>query len=258
MANPVNRKEAILAGENVAPVTREEYFVKEAVSNGGGGGNPGYHVETQPVTIVPQQSVTTVENPDMGASIGSITVTMPEDMLENPETLHIVFDGTTYICNLDSETNGYGATPIEGSDALDWEEYPFIVALNGSILGTQTAGTHTLYAYTETSAIVTDEDFNEAVTQVVSENIPRQVINVSVMLSGEEQILNSTYEQIWNYFGEQGLPVYISRIGFVCSIASGSRSVYVIERGPNGNVTASFPFSATADDAHPKRNIPSI
>lgn len=50
MANPVNRKEAILAGENVAPVTREEYFVKEAVSNGGGGGTRG--IMWKPKTLV--------------------------------------------------------------------------------------------------------------------------------------------------------------------------------------------------------------
>lgn len=256
MANPVNRKEAILAGENVAPVTREEYFVKEAVSNGGGGGNPGYHVETQNVTIIPQQSVTTVENPDLGANVGSFTPTIPEDMVGDPETMTVVFDGTTYVCHK-NEANGYGEEP--GDEGFLWNDYPFFVTFNsGRMIATQTAGNHTLYAYIETQTIVTDEDFNEAVTQVVSDNIPRQVINVSVMLASDEQILSSTYEQIWNYFSEQGLPVYISRIGFVCSIASGSRSIYVLEKGPNGNATASFPFSASADDARPRRNIPTV
>lgn len=222
---------------------------------------PGYHVETQTVTIVPQQSVTTVENPDMGTNVGSFTPTIPED---SPETMTVVFDGTTYVCHK-NEANGYGEEP--GDEGFLWNDYPFFVTFNsGGMIVTQTAGTHTLYAYTETSAIVTDEDFNEAVTQVVSENIHRvrrgvgrgQVINVSVMLSGEEQILASTYEQIFDYFANQGLPVYISRIGFVCSIASGSRSIYVIERGPNGNLTTSFPFNASADDARPRRNIPTV
>lgn len=35
----LNRKEAIIMGEDITPITREEYFVKELVNNGGGGGD---------------------------------------------------------------------------------------------------------------------------------------------------------------------------------------------------------------------------
>lgn len=36
--NPITRKEAILNGDDVTPLTREEYFAKNAVSGGGSGG----------------------------------------------------------------------------------------------------------------------------------------------------------------------------------------------------------------------------
>lgn len=70
--DPVTRKERILSGEDIEPVTRLEYFLKNAVGGGGGSSLPSYtsadigkvltlgedaehHVQK---TVVPEQSIT--------------------------------------------------------------------------------------------------------------------------------------------------------------------------------------------------------
>lgn len=69
---PVTRMESILNGDDIEPVTREEYFVQQAAS-GGGGGLPAYTSsdvgkvltvgqQTETVVVVPEQTVKTDKN----------------------------------------------------------------------------------------------------------------------------------------------------------------------------------------------------
>lgn len=175
MANPVNRKEAILAGENVAPVTREEYFVKEAVSNGGGGGNPGYHVETENLgTLIPQQTVTTTEMEGLeeGIFAGSVTIidTPPEGITEPPETIKVVFDGVTYLCPFEQGSDFIGAQ-ISEEDVFDFSVYPFsLTAHDAGMLITPTSGTHTVQGDWVNTEMVIDPEFEEAVNTVVGDS----------------------------------------------------------------------------------------
>lgn len=160
MANPVNRKEAILAGENVTPVTREEYFVKEAVSNGGGGGNPGYHVEIENLgTLIPQQTVTTEADAD--GAYADLEVTWPDDLLGAPNLLVVTFNGQTYECANTSTEMGdsYGATRFLGSWV--WDTYPFNITIDGesATIATQTTGTYSVYADACTKNVTVSDDF---------------------------------------------------------------------------------------------------
>lgn len=69
-----------------------------------------------------------------------------------PETMGITFDGTNYICQVQSSGGSflYGASNPE-----DWSDYPFIIFTQEGtwVIYTQTAGTHTVSAFSMTVEI---------------------------------------------------------------------------------------------------------
>lgn len=79
-------------------------------------------------------NVTTVENEKTGTNSGSIEL---DELL--PETIKVIFNGTEYICNMN--TNGsFGA--VYNAGRTDFTDYPF--SINNETLYTETAGTYTL------------------------------------------------------------------------------------------------------------------
>lgn len=145
-------------------------------SGSGGGGNPGYHVETENLgTLIPQQTVTTVE--EDGEVTGDITFTNTEGLTEPPVSLQVVFNGVNYNCpKNEGPMPTYGAnwddSLNDGEGDMDWSEYPFAIALltpgSGSI-ATESAGTYTVSADMVGAQLVIDPEFEEAVNTVVGD-----------------------------------------------------------------------------------------
>ena len=73
----LNRKEAIASGEDIAPVTREEYYLKELAEGQGGGGGLEY--------VIPEQTVTITDAP--------VEIQVTGTLQEEVYILKVVFPG---------------------------------------------------------------------------------------------------------------------------------------------------------------------
>lgn len=143
MANPVNRKEAIIAGENIDPVTREEYYLKQLADGSGGGGST-------PTLLIAEQTVTT--SPEDGIYVAQLET--EEFSTEYfPKAITVVFNGDTYNA-VGSGNAQYGADVRYDEQAqqvvADWSTYPFCIAFNpngGAMFATQYEGEYTVEAY---------------------------------------------------------------------------------------------------------------
>ena len=184
MANPVNRKEAILAGDNVNPVTREEYFVKEAVSNGGGGsslpsvtsadnmkalavvngqwavGDAGYKVTTTQAVAIPEQTIVTAVDGKV-APFGEI---VDYNFDYAPDTMTVVFNGTSY--TVPRIEPPFATNTIGEYGDYELSEYPFCLLINITdgmyFLFTATAGSYTLSATAPVESLTVSDTFKQA------------------------------------------------------------------------------------------------
>lgn len=117
---PVTRMESILNGDDVAPVTREEYFVKKAASGSGGGGELPEYTEADigkvltvgedaehPIVdiVVPEQTVTTVQGAQFcyAAVEGS---TIDWSAAGSGDSIKLTINGTEYVADYDAVSFG--------------------------------------------------------------------------------------------------------------------------------------------------------
>ena len=127
----------------------------------GGGGNPGYTVTTQTITIAETQSVTTEQDGDV--AFGSYVQT--DIPLDRPATLNVIFNGTEYTVNLvydeDWDEWLYGDTTFTDT--------PFILYIStqrlpdNNVLATAEAGTYTFACTAAIPDATVTDDFKAAV-----------------------------------------------------------------------------------------------
>ena len=124
--------------------------------NPSGGSDPGYVVTETPLFT---ETVTTVAG-QMGnsAQLAYIGTTTPDSMV-------ITFDDVEYSCQRQSGNNMYyyGA-----SDPSDWSTYPFVVLYTAQgiwMVVTETAGTHTISALTQ--SVDVSDNFSTAVAKSI-------------------------------------------------------------------------------------------
>lgn len=147
---PVTRMESILNGDDVAPVTREEYFWKQAASGGEGSSLPDYtsadvgkvlqvgEDPEHPVegVVVPEQTVTTVQ----GSQFCYATIegsTIDWSSAESGDSIKLTINGTDYQAGYDAVTFGApafiatnGGTPV-GAIAFVSGQVTFLTTTTG-------------------------------------------------------------------------------------------------------------------------------
>ena len=180
--DPITREEQLMAGEQLEPITRKEYFLAKAagmdvetpepitreemflsmISGGGTGGSggadwnakegePGY-VENRPFWKETEkvQTMSDLEMPlvvttaDVSGAIGA----QGQFGVANDTKNYVVFDGVEYECEpyYVSEFGGWAI------GSMDLADYPFFI-MNGVIL-TKTAGEHTVAQYYDSSKVI--------------------------------------------------------------------------------------------------------
>ena len=151
--HPITRKEKILDGQDLAPVTRLEYFLKKAATKGGGGGSglPAYSSsdigkvmtlgegsESETATIVPEQTVTFSDEPVLLTNVNENTF----QNLTPGETANAVINGVSYVAT-SFDTAG---TVVYGV-SLDPDTALFIAyseEMKGVVLTGDAPGTYTI------------------------------------------------------------------------------------------------------------------
>ena len=159
---PITRKEKIIAGQDLTPITRMEKLLKQSGGGGGGlpsGGAPYQQLvtdgdgnakwqdrlvyETDPIIdeIFPEQTLTYGE--DIG---GTYLFSIPDFTIIQNSEYTVVFDGVEYKCR-SAELGGMayiGNATILGAPVEDTGE-PFIIApMSGMVVVTTTDGPHTI------------------------------------------------------------------------------------------------------------------
>ena len=160
---PITRKEKILDGQDLAPVTRFEYFLKKATTKGeggGGGGLPAYSPsdigkvltlgegsETVQAVIVPEQTVTISE--DQAALLANVMENAFQN-LRPGETANAVINGVSYVA-----TSIDIPGTVAYSVSLDQESVLYIAYsddIGGVVLGGDVPGTYTISLATSATA----------------------------------------------------------------------------------------------------------
>lgn len=142
---PMNRTEALLAGEDLEPTNRLEYFLKQAGSGGGGGGGlPEYDTSDigKALSVVEdaEHPVVTVGIPEQSVVFGEFgygypdNVTLPHTNDDIGREITLTFNGspvTLVGIENDGHFQGYGDSdnfeyfleyfPAQGSDPEGWE-----------------------------------------------------------------------------------------------------------------------------------------
>ena len=124
---PITRKERILAGEDVKPLRRDEYFIKNATPGGSGGSSlptytssdigkvlmVGEGTETVQTVVVPEQTVTVSGESPIAELTGVDTSFFAT--LNDGDVVPIVVNGTTYNLTGHSEAGVFVLAPDGGS-----------------------------------------------------------------------------------------------------------------------------------------------
>ena len=157
---PITRKEKIIAGENLEPITRMEQFLKKFGGSGGGSGvQPDWnqndstaadYVKNRPFytgdvgeTVLLEESTVTFED-DGGNYLGQLESTFSPIV---GETYKVSWDGTTYECAcIDFNGNiAIGNLSLVGAGSDTGE--PFLMGVNNGsfiqIITADTASSHT-------------------------------------------------------------------------------------------------------------------
>ena len=172
MANPVNRKEAIIAGENIDPVTREEYYLKQLADGSGSGGGGG-----EPVTLIPEQSFTATEA-EGNFYAGNLNGESLGDDVVGFADVTVTYDGVDYYF---AETElEFGADVRWGlpgqTPSADFSVYPFSIGFSpegtGIIVGdtnehtVKVTGTQIASMYIDANGIYDVSNYGKAEVDV--------------------------------------------------------------------------------------------
>ena len=168
---PITRKEKIIAGENLEPITRMEQFLKKFGGSGGGSGvQPDWnqndstaadYVKNRPFytgdvgeTVLLEESTVTFED-DGGNYLGQLESTFSPIV---GETYKVSWDGTTYECAcIDFNGNiAIGNLSLVGAGSDTGE--PFLMGVNNGsfiqIITADTASSHTFSISGRTTQVV--------------------------------------------------------------------------------------------------------
>lgn len=146
----VTRKQKILDGQDIPPISRYEYFLKKTVTDNGGGGLPAYSPsdigkvltlgegsETVQTVIVPEQTVTFSDEPVLLTNANENAF----KNLRSGETANAVINGVSYVATSFDlmGTVAYGVS-LDQDTALfiKYSEDMGGVVLNGDAPGTYT------------------------------------------------------------------------------------------------------------------------
>lgn len=182
---PITRKEKIIAGQDLTPITRMEKFLKQFGGGGGGGSVPkpltyDYMPEGYPTKTV--QTTTLMEEQELefalDGSLYAVQITNAFEIVEG-QTYTVRWDGTEYEC-IGSVFNSIpflGNLSIEGAEGDTGE--PFIYVYNTSLHSggfntTDTSASHTIGVKTTA----------EVITPMAEDFLPANAKNTTVFYYG--------------------------------------------------------------------------
>ena len=158
---PITRKEKIIAGQDLEPITRMEMFLKQHVG-GGGGSVPkpltyDYMPEGYPSKSV--KTTTLMEEQELSfASNGVLYMALLTEALGIAEgqTYTVNWDGTEYecVCRYSDGLSWLGNTSIMGNGDDTGEPFLYSETNSGSVFGTlDTAASHTISVKTTVETV---------------------------------------------------------------------------------------------------------
>ena len=136
-------------------------YNKQGIEDASGGGSDcGYSCE-ESKALLTQESITTVMYNDFAEGQFQNIQSLPTPAGD----IIVTFNGVEYRC----PNMGNDMMPLYGAQwnagAIDWSEYPFIIAtgeLSGVFINTQTAGTYSVKIETIRESVITSECFEKA------------------------------------------------------------------------------------------------
>lgn len=153
---PATRLESILNGDDIAPVTREEYFLRKAASGSGEGGLPPYtsadkgkvltvgedaeHGET--TVIIPVQEITLVDEP--------VPVNGSLDALNNGDSCTITVNGVSHPASCEVTADGKEIITQDGTIDIFEDDGTLYAVIGDPII----SGSYTISASIITPATV--------------------------------------------------------------------------------------------------------
>ena len=179
---PITRKEKIIAGQDLTPITRMEMFLKQHVGGGGGGSVPkpltydympeGYPKKTLgTATLMEEQELAfaLMEAPIYGAMLQS-----PLEIVGS-KTYTVKWDGNEYecVCVVSEEGTAFGNLSIMGSGDDTGEPFLYLYNTNrkAGLFGTlDTSASHTISVKTTA----------EVITPMAAEFLPANTKNTTV------------------------------------------------------------------------------
>ena len=182
---PITRKEKIIAGQDLTPITRMEMFIKQFGGGGGGGSVPkpltfdympdGYPKKSvQTVTLMEEQEVAFVFNSESSVYAGALQTGIEIDV---GQTYRVNWDGTEYECvgepAFDGTASILGNLSIAGLGDDTGEPFLYMydnTATSGSFATFDTSASHTISVKTTA----------ETVTPIAEEFLPAGTKNTTV------------------------------------------------------------------------------
>ena len=164
---PITRKEKIIAGENLEPITRMEQFLKKFGGGGGGGSVPkpltydympeGYPTKTTgTVTVMGEQELAFANGG------GNYVANLPDGFkVTAGQTYNVNWDGAIYECigfAVDDTLSAIGNKSIMGESSSTTEPFLYMIATGAGAVGQfftlDTAASHTISVETAMEVII--------------------------------------------------------------------------------------------------------
>ena len=204
---PITRKEKIIAGQDLTPITRMEMFLKQFGGGGGGGSVPkpltfdympeGYPTKSvQTTTLMEEQQVAFELSENEGVYMAPVTNAFE---IVDGQTYTVNWDGTEYecVCSVFNSMPVLGNLSIAGMGADTGE--PFMYGYDarravGTFLTLDTAASHTISVKT-TEEIVTpiDEKYlpENLATKADVENVQTTANNAQTTAENAQSTANN-------------------------------------------------------------------
>lgn len=215
----LTRKEKILNGDKIAPLTRPEMFTQKAVGGAGGSGLPEYTsadkgkflglgeadpVETE-VVVVPEQTVTVSQGAQYCyASLADVSIDWSN--AKTGDSINLTVNGSKYTANYSA--NAFGA--------------PAFVAMNGSSPIAAVANTGTDKVYVNTFLTAASGEYTVSATVSVPsvepkwDNVPSKVVHTIMPQEMETFVMSSIQSHMASAIAAGvGVPTFVIASGSV-------------------------------------------
>lgn len=189
---PITRKEKIIAGQDLTPITRMEMFLKQFGGGGGGGGGSADAVLYTPQTLTDAQKKQARENIDVDVNYFVVNGTMNSNFKPTldktfSQIIEAISDGKNPIVAI-------GGTYFTLSQYTD-ESITFVI----SVVDKNVSGFQTIYVYPNKEAQISFNsllitDIFGALPQVSIASDPTEAMQIATKkyVDDKEFILNST------------------------------------------------------------------